>query len=585
MGNEINEPRKNRPESAQSRNGQGAKRKQSQGSRPSAGENKMHSGARPGSQGKRPAGQGTRTGGQSKRPVGTKKSGENAAAKAAKAKRKKINRTIRTVGRVAFFLQILFSMILVLRLVSTKMFPARYIAMAAIVIVILGVIALLLNLKRNRNFRIVGIVVSVIMIILGMYGNSYINRAMKLLSSGEESYKTDAMVVVVRADDAAEKIADVKDYTFGTHYSSTEEGNPAKQTVNDIQKEVKQKIKVKEYDSDVKAAQALLDGEVNAVIYSNAYVSVINDVIDDYSDKVKTIYTYNVKTDIQQEAASTGEPFNLLISGIDVYGDISQTSRSDVNIIMTINPKTKKILLTSTPRDYYVTIPGVSGTSRDKLTHAGIYGVDASMKTLENLYGIDITYYVRVNFNTLIDMVNALGGVDIYVEYAFDAYTDDYYFEKGWHHMDGDQALAFCRERYSFADGDNQRGRDQEQVLKAILEKMMSPAILYNASDLLSTLDGSFQTNMTESKIAELINMQLSDNASWDIHKQTAEPGDSELLPTYSGGSTPLYITWPNDASVKTGKVRIDMFMSGETQADLLRTESATKTTSKTEAQ
>ncbi len=492
------------------------------------------------------------------------------SSKSAKARRRKINRYVRIIGRIMLFLQVLFSMVLMLRLVGTKMFPARYITMATIVVVVFGVIALALHLKKNRNVRIAGIVVSLLVTIFCLYGNSYVSRTLRLLSGGEESYKTDSMVVSVRADDAAEQIADAKDYTFGVYYSDDSDDNSARQAVNDIQKQVKQEISVVEYDSDVLAAQALIDGDVDAVLYSNAVIAVIDDVIDDYSEQVKNIYSFDVKTDLEQESADAGESFNLLISGIDVYGDISQTSRSDVNIIMTINPTTKKILLTSTPRDYYVTIPGVSGESRDKLTHAGIYGVDASMAALENLYGIDITYYVRVNFNTLIDLVNALGGIDVYVEYAFDAYTDDYYFDKGWHHMDGDEALAFCRERYSFTDGDNQRGKDQEQVLKAILEKAMSPAVLYNASELLESLDGSFQTNMTEDKIAELINMQLSDNASWDIYRQTAEQGVSELLPTYSGGSTPLYVTWPEEDSVKRGKVRIDMFLNGEIEQDLL---------------
>ena len=220
------------------------------------------------------------------------------------------------------------------------------------------------------------------------------------------------------------------------------------------------------------------------------------------------------------------------------------------------------MLLTSTPRDYFVPIPEVSNGVRDKLTHAGIYGVDASMRTLEELYGIDITYFVRVNFDTLIKLVDAMDGLDVYVEYPFDCYTDEYHFDKGWHDMFGDQVLAFCRERYSFADGDNQRGRNQEQVLKALIEKLISPAILPHYADILDSLDGFFQLNIPQEKIAELVNMQLSDNASWEIMKQSAEQGESALETTYSAGSTPLYIMWPDDASVKVNKARIEMIMS-----------------------
>ena len=311
-------------------------------------------------------------------------------------------------------------------------------------------------------------------------------------------------------------------------------------------------------------AKALLEGKVDAAIYNKAYTSVIAESIEneEYESLVRVLHQYGIETDIEKETVDVGEPFNVLISGIDVYGDISQTSRSDVNIIVTVNPKTKKILLTSTPRDYYVPIPGVSDGVRDKLTHAGIYGVDASMRTLEELYGVDITYFVRVNFDTLIKLVDAMDGLDVYVEYPFDCYTDEYHFDKGWHDMFGDQVLAFCRERYSFADGDNQRGRNQEQVLKALLEKMMSPAILPHYADILDSLDGFFQLNMPQEKIAELVNMQLTDNAHWEILKQTAEQGDSALETTYSAGSTPLYVMWPDDASVKVNAARIEMILN-----------------------
>ena len=166
----------------------------------------------------------------------------------------------------------------------------------------------------------------------------------------------------------------------------------------------------------------------------------------------------------------------------------------------------------------------MSNGMRDKLTHAGIYGEDASIRTLENLYGIDITYYVRVNFTTLIDIVDAIDGVDVWSDYEFECFTDSkVYINKGWNHLNGRQALAFCRERYSFPDGDNQRGKDQEAVLKAIIEKVTSPALIVNASALLDSMKGSFQTDLPESKIAELINQQLSEGTDWIILRQAAD--------------------------------------------------------------
>ncbi len=487
---------------------------------------------------------------------------KTSASSVKKAQRKKINRYIRISGRVMFILQVIISLIMIITVGRTGMLPWKYMVLIFAVLALLAAATFMLNLKRNRKVRLVGIGISTVVIIMVLVFTRYFNRTMGLISSGDKAQKTDNMVVVVRANDPAEVLKDAKDYKFAMHGSVTE--GASGEMISDIESALSTKVKVESYNSDVEAARALLEGKVDAAIYNKAYTSVIAESLDDdeYEDKVRVLYQYGIQTSIVKETVNVGEPFNVLISGIDVYGDISQTSRSDVNIIVTVNPKTKKVLLTSTPRDYFVPIPEVSNGVRDKLTHAGIYGVDASMRTLEELYGIDITYFVRVNFDTLIKLVDAMDGLDVYVEYPFDCYTDEYHFDKGWHDMFGDQVLAFCRERYSFADGDNQRGRNQEQVLKALIEKLISPAILPHYADILDSLDGFFQLNIPQEKIAELVNMQLSDNASWEIMKQSAEQGESALETTYSAGSTPLYIMWPDDASVKVNKARIEMIMS-----------------------
>ena len=480
-----------------------------------------------------------------------------------KAQRRKINRYVRIGGRIAFIIQAFLSLLLVITIGRTGMLPWKYIVLIFLALGALAMLTLAMNLRRNRNIRMVGAGISAVAIVFILVVSTYFNKTMGLISSGGKALKTDNMVVVVRADDPAKDLSDARDYKYSVHRSSNDTGG-SNAMVTDIEEALSSKINVVEYSSDIEAAKALLNGEVDAAIYNKAYSSVIAESLenDAYEDQVRILYQYGIQTSIEKGSVDVGEPFNILISGIDVYGDISQTSRSDVNIIVTVNPKTKKILLTSTPRDYYVPIPEVSDGVRDKLTHAGIYGVDASMRTLEQLYGIDITYFVRVNFDTLIKLVDAMDGLDVYVEYPFDCYTDEYHFDKGWHDMFGDQVLAFCRERYSFADGDNQRGRNQEQVLKALLEKMMSPAILPHYAEILDSLDGFFQLNMPQEKIAELVKMQLSDNASWEILKQTAEQGEGALETTYSAGSTPLYVMWPDDASVKVNTARIEMILN-----------------------
>ncbi len=487
---------------------------------------------------------------------------KSSAASKKKAQRRKINKYVRIAGRLLFLIQAIISLIMIVTVARTGMLPGKYLVMIFVVLTLLSAFAFALNLRRNRNVRIAGIVLSSVVIIFVLVFNNYFNKTIGLISGGDKAQKTDNMVVVVRSNDPAEVLTDAKDYKYAAHITSEDPAGNA--MIADIESALSSKINVEQYSSDVEAAKALLEGKADAAIYNKAYTSVIAESLenDGYEDLVRVLYQYGIQTAIEKETVDVGKPFNVLISGIDVYGDISQTSRSDVNIIVTVNPKTKKVLLTSTPRDYYVPIPGVSDGVRDKLTHAGIYGVDASMRTLEELYGIDITYFVRVNFDTLIKLVDAMDGLDVYVEYPFDCYTDEYHFDKGWHDMFGDQVLAFCRERYSFADGDNQRGRNQEQVLKALIEKLISPAILPHYAEILDSLDGFFQLNMPQEKIAELVNMQLSDNASWQILKQSADQGESALESTYSAGSTPLYVMWPDDASVKTNTARIEMIMS-----------------------
>ena len=231
-----------------------------------------------------------------------------------------------------------------------------------------------------------------------------------------------------------------------------------------------------------------------------------------------------------------------------------------MNIIATVNPKEHKILLTTTPRDYYVTIPGISGEQRDKLTHAGIYGVNKSIETLENLYGIDISYYVRVNFTSMVKIVDALGGVDVNSPYAFTTTHGNYEIQQGMNHLDGDAALGFVRERYSFSSGDNQRGQNQEILLEALINKALSPAILKDMGTLISTLGENIETNMGSDQISSLINWQLGNGGSWTIESQAAiGAGDTQAC--FSSGAQPLYVMWPNENSVNTISEKIKELM------------------------
>ena len=471
-------------------------------------------------------------------------------------KKRKKNKNM--VGKLITILQLILSAAFLIIVWNSGMLPGIWLALLGGGLLLLFAITFCLQYVKNK-VKFVGMVLSILISIILAVGIVYFLRIQKTMADvGGATYKTDNMIVVVKNTDPAESILDAANYRFGYQTSVDQENND--KMLDDVQKVAGRELKLSEYDTVTDLANGLLSGEIEAAIYNEAFDGIIEESIEDYKDQVKILYQYGIETEIQQEDTSVEEPFNVYISGIDVAGPITTNSRSDVNIIMTVNPNTKKILLTTTPRDYYVTIPNISGDQRDKLTHAGIYGVDASMATLEQLYGIDISYYARVNFTSLITIVDAMGGVDVNSEVAFSA--GGYDFTQGTNHLDGKAALAFSRERYSFESGDNQRGKNQEAVLTAILQKAMSPAILTSANQILAQVSDCVETNMTQDEMAKFINMQLSDGAGWSI-ESTAATGTGDNQACYSSGSQLLYVMWPDEAIVGDISRRMDQVLSG----------------------
>ncbi len=452
------------------------------------------------------------------------------------------------IGKMILLLQLIISVGFAAILWKSGMIPGEFLLLTVIVLLaLLGVLFILLGEAFGYQFagrkgNIAGVILSVFVNLIFGIGIIYLAKADAVLRDvGGATYKTDNMVVVVKNDDPA----DAKNYRFGYQTTLDQDNNTL--MVEDIEAKVGREIKLIETETIIDEAEALLAGRIEAAIYNEAYGSVIEEAVEGYSDQVRVLYQYGIETDIEIEETDIEKSFNIYISGIDVAGSITKNSRSDVNIIMTVNPSTKKILLTTTPRDYYVQIPGISGEARDKLTHAGIYGVDRSMATLENIYDIDISYFARVNFTSLIMIVDALGGVNVESEYAFEA--GGYSFEKGMNHLNGEQALVFARERHSFQDGDNQRGKNQEAILKAILERIMFPDILFQANDILNNVADCVETNMTRDEMAKFINMQLSERAAWEI-ETTAATGSGDKQACFSSGSQLLYVMWPDEAVV-----------------------------------
>ena len=471
---------------------------------------------------------------------------------------KEQKKTLHMAGKLITLIQLILAVGLIAVIWNSGLVPTKYLVAIIIVLLILFGVTFGLQYVKNKVY-IVGIVLSIILSILQAIGIVYMLKADKLMADvGGANYKTDNMIVVVKKDNPASNLMDASMYRFGTQTAVDQENTQI--MIDNINTSLGREVKIEQYGTVQELANALLEGRVDAAIYNQALDGLITDAIEDYSEQVRVLYQYGIETELKQETVDVEEPFNVYISGIDVDGPITTNSRSDVNIIMTVNPNTKKILLTTTPRDYYVQIPDISGEQRDKLTHAGIYGVDASMRTLEQLYGIDISYYARVNFSSLVKIVDTLGGVDVDSDFDFDA--QGYHFQKGMNHLDGKQALAFSRERYSFEDGDNQRGKDQQKVLTAILNKAMSPAILSNASALIADVSDSVQTNMTQEEMAKFIKMQLNDGANWTIESQAAS-GTGDTQACYSSGDQPLYVMWPDEAVVQSISAKMNEILNG----------------------
>ena len=249
----------------------------------------------------------------------------------------------------------------------------------------------------------------------------------------------------------------------------------------------------------------------------------------------------------------TKEPFVIYLSGVDNRGELTEKARSDVNILAVVNPATKRVALINTPRDYYVDLAGTS--SKDKLTHAGLYGVETSMATLGNLYGVNVEHYIRINFAGFISIIDAVGGVDVY---------SDQTFAEGWNHLDGKSALAFARERHAFASGDIQRGINQMKVIDAMVNKLKSPTVLMSFSKLMDAVSDCFVTSLSQEQISALVRMQLSDLANWDIQSYSVTGSSGKSSQCYSAKGQSLYVMKPDESSVAQAKELIASVLGGE---------------------
>ena len=477
-------------------------------------------------------------------------------------------------GAVITIIVIMLSVVFMGLLAMTKMVPTIYMLIIGIVLAVIAAIIWLLVWHTRYTGRFIGgTVLAVIMIAILAFGGFYINKTRSAISniSGETTEVTQ-MAVYVKSDDAADSVEATAGYTYGILSSLDRENTDG--AVAHLNSEFGTEVQTKEYAGLTELADGILNGEVNAMLLNSGYLSVYEDMdgYTDFSTKIKEVGTVEVESTIQSAEESTpvepittangGKVYTIYLSGIDTRGEMTAKSRSDVNIIATVNTDTHEILLVSTPRDYFVPL-SISGGAPDKLTHAGIYGIDVCMDTLGMLYDIDINYYFRINFGGFVKVIDALGGITVNSDYDFDSKNIlGYHFNKGENYVNGEQALIFARERYAFQEGDRQRGKNQMEVIRGVVKKALSPEILTSYSSILSSLDGCFGTNITYEEIAQILQQQLTNGGDWTIISYSVN-GTGATEKPYSM-SQKAYVMVPDYNTVDKAKSLMEKVRNGE---------------------
>lgn len=460
-----------------------------------------------------------------------------------------------------FFIQEVFLFLVML----LDILPAKYTALLIAVLLLLdfGIIRLMNSRKKVTNKRLGGLVLAIAAVNVLLLGCSYLYNTLDTFQKiSADGRQMEDYHVVVLEESRYNKVKDIEGETVYVIDSKSKMYNEARQRLL-----TKVDVTYEAVDNASAAGEHLVaaDGKLNddIIFISNANYDLLKDENRDFRKNTRILYTVSVaikSDDFARRINVTEDPFNVFISGVDARGGIEEVSRSDVNMIVTVNPETREILLTSMPRDSYV--PLHSNGMMDKLTHSGIYGIDETIKTVEDWLDVEINYYFRVNFTMLVTLVDAIGGITVDSAFDFKSSVSEYSYVKGENQLDGMAALYFVRERKSFEDEDEERIRNQQRVLKSILKKVTnSKVILTNYTDILNAVESHMETNMTNKDISALVKMQLNDMSKWKI-KTISIDGDDAMMGTYSmGPGRPLFVSIPKEESVEAVKKEIHAVM------------------------
>ena len=440
--------------------------------------------------------------------------------------------------------------------------PLKYIILLVIGLIVLNVLGIIFLFKKGKYIKIVPIIMYLIITILfGIcltYGNDTINFLKSSFNNADEELTVYDVIVLKNSN--YNKIEDLTNKYIG--YIGMDIN------IESVQSSINEKVTSNFVDNEdlYSLYDNLLAYKMDAIVIDDAYLDVLADDYKDINDNIKIIYTIEIK-DVKKTDNKVNElkPINIYISGSDSRSNnIVNKSRSDVNMILTINPYTKTVLMTSIPRDYYVQVHNTTGL-KDKLTHAGIYGIDVSRQTLEDLFDIDIAYSIKIGMNAVTKLVDTVGGIDVYSDTKFNSYhKKGWVVEKGINHMDGEKALAYSRERYAYLTGDRHRILNQQQVLEETLKKIINDKnILNNYNNLLVSLSNLYRTDIPKEYVTMLIQNLLDTGGSYNFVSMSVSGSDASMN-TYTAPNSKRYVMIPYEKDVNEATKKIKEVLKGE---------------------
>jgi len=473
-----------------------------------------------------------------------------------KKNKKIINLITGVIGIVSTFFMIIFQY----NIFKLTMLPMKIMSIVSISIIVIYLILLMLTLIKKIKSKI-KIVCSIIFIVFGMifaFGIKYLDKTMDFLENiNVDLVQSENYYLMTLSNNNLSDISDFNNKNIGI-YTMGNTTNLEKATdmlAEEIIFREKKYVTAEQLFNDLKAKK------IDAVLINDAIKTLLLSEFSHLEIELKEIHVLTIatkKVDVTKTVDVTREPFNIYIAGGDSYGSINNITNTDVNAIATIDPENRKILLTSIPRDYYVNLPSFGENAYDKITHAGYYGIEESILAVEKLLDIEINYYIKVNFSTIVGLIDAIGGVDVYSEYNFCDGAGAGCYKVGYNRLYGKQALAFARERYAFAAGDIQRVKNQQSVITAVVDKITSStALITNYTNILDSLSENFSTNLETKNINKLVKMQINDMRGWNIESQNLVGFDFKTTETYTFPGQNLYVMKQNEESINASKEKI----------------------------